>query len=51
MKKVSEQSKLHVAKDLNNLIKLSGVYIKYCFAVAQESGAEVNINMNLIEEA
>jgi hypothetical protein len=51
LKKVGEHSRLHVAKDLNNLIKLSGVYLKYCLAAAQEKGAEVCINMNLIEDA
>lgn len=43
--------KMHVSKDLTDLIRLSGVYVKYCMSFAQEKDVEININMNLIEDA
>lgn len=43
--------KIHVAKDLTDLIRLSGVYVKYCLFFAQDKDVDVNINMNLIEDA
>lgn len=50
LKSMGAQLKLHVSKDLNDLIKHSGVYVKYCLSLAQEKEAEININMNLIED-
>ena len=41
----------HANKDVSDLIRLSGVYVKYCLSIAQASNAEININMNLIEDA
>lgn len=50
VKKLSDQVKTHVSKDLTDLIKLSGVYLKYTFSLAEEKDAQININMNLIED-
>lgn len=51
LKRQGESLRLHASADLSNLIRLAGVYVQFTLSLGQEKGAEVNINMNLIEDA
>ena len=47
----SEKIKEHYGTEIGNIVRLTGVYMKYCVSIAQQAGANVNINLNLIEDA
>lgn len=43
--------KAHAHGEITNILRLAGVYVKYCLSFAQDSGTSVEINMNLIEDS
>ena len=42
--------KSFVEKDLSTIVQISGVYVKQVLATAEKTEAEVNIDINFIED-